>query len=229
MSEVGLYLFFENRFLLGRRQYKLPASEKELVSLLKERLKEGCETGALDLSGFYLKSIRGISSLLGEKCVKKIRELDLSNNEIYAINTRDLEAFVNLEYLDLSFNKIVKIETKAFKPLKNLISLDLGHNKIKKLFPKMFVWQGKLKFLDLSDNKIRYLEKSFFDGLFSSLQKINLADNRIIHIPADLFKRFKRLNELNLKGNLIKIWQRAEGNIREKRPVIERDILTLWW
>lgn len=81
-----------------------------------------------------------------EKNIRKIEELDLSNNLINTV--KKIEKFSNLKCLKLNNNQITNIE--GIKKLKNLQELYLRNNKISEI--KELGNLVKLKHLDLSGN-----------------------------------------------------------------------------
>lgn len=204
------------------------AGETYIANVLNRRIENAKQTGVLDLSKLQLKSLDGISKLLGRNC-KKIRQINLDNNKIEEIKRDDLNKFRNIKALDLSYNKIKKLNKGCFFSLKKLEKLDLSHNEIQNLPPNIFLKQTKLINLDLSDNLIECLNKAWFRHL-RDLEKVNLADNKITRIAPQLFKKNKKLKEIYLGGNKVQMLKAGFGgkdfgkmikNLRVKEEIFD--------
>ena len=101
-------------------------------------------------------------------------------------------AFTNFPYLtslSLSNNKILRLESEAFHGLANLEHLHLAHNKISNLLPDIFWGVGlnssRLS-IDLSNNYICTLPAQLFE-ISPPFQSIRINDNKISCLPEGIF------------------------------------------
>ncbi|KAL7050479.1 hypothetical protein ACKWTF_004095 [Chironomus riparius] len=140
----------------------------------------------------------------GEKT--KLVELDLSYNAIGPLYQNSFAHLPLLTYLDISHNKITEIHQKNFVKQTLLQSLYLDSNKIDKIQPNAFENNLQLRNLDLSVNKIKTFTTALFGTKFGGnrLRKLNLAQNELADIDANLFAILKNLVTLNLSSNKLK-------------------------
>ena len=99
---------------------------------------------------------------------KKLKNLDLSNNNISNINALKSIKFKNLEILDLSNNKISDIDVLEKVSFKGLKELNLNNNKITNINILEKVNFNELKILNLHKNNIsdlKVLDKVKFEKL----------------------------------------------------------------
>lgn len=73
--------------------------------------------------------------------------------DLEVLKSQDFGILNNLRHLDLSNNQISAIETDTFKNLSNLISINLKNNKLSELPTELFKGTS-LKILDLSSNQL---------------------------------------------------------------------------
>lgn len=120
------------------------------------------------------------------KGLTKLRELRLDNNlltDLYYFSFSDL---VNLQTLNLRNNRISVLFPGTFHKLGKLHILDLGGNNIRKLTNMSFEGLRNLSNLYLDGNHIDYISTSFFQTVNSTLQVLDLQNNRICHITMKL-------------------------------------------
>lgn len=124
---------------------------------------------------------------------------------------------LSLESMDLSFNNLTTVREIWFqKFLNSLTSLLLRGNAIDKIESRAFASLYRLTQLDLSQNNIKTLQRSMFpDGLFFLV----LSDNRLSHLPDDLFSKMLNLRRIYLNGNRITtlaypLWSSVWSNSR---------------
>jgi Leucine-rich repeat (LRR) protein len=150
-----------------------------------------------------------------------LQKLDLSHNDLEAVNVTELARLKDLIVLDLSHNllpgmaaivhyqmKVLdlshnNISSVGFLHLEGLLSLEvllLAHNRILNLPPNSFAGSPLLKSLDLRSNKIVSLEPGCLDQL-STLEELVLTKNKLSSIPKGLFEHMKNLHTLELNKN----------------------------
>ena len=105
-------------------------------------------------------------------------QLSAKNSSLMTISKNDLNKLKKLRTLDLSENEIKTIEPEAFSDLVSLEELDLSNNQIEIINDNDVSSLTKLKSLDLNGNKIHYIHPEALAKL-KQLVKINLEGNRL--------------------------------------------------
>ncbi|XP_062702607.1 leucine-rich repeat-containing protein 49-like isoform X2 [Aedes albopictus] len=100
--------------------------------------------------------------------LKKMKRLELNDNQIQTVLLDQLNGLDNLETLDLFSNKIKHIYNHGSVSLPSLTSLSLEHN--------------RLKHIDVCSWNM------------TSLFDLNLVDNELTHFAINHFRKLKRLN-----------------------------------
>jgi ABC-type dipeptide/oligopeptide/nickel transport system ATPase component len=125
--------------------------------------------------------------------------LNLSNNGIEKIV--NISALKKLQELNLSNNNISEIQFWSFHdsvPLKRIFILDLSQNRISKIGG--LVELTGLRVLDLSGNLIKDI--SCVPSTFKEMERLILRDNCISKIPSiDEFLKMKHFHNLDIDGN----------------------------
>lgn len=141
-----------------------------------------------------IKEINFESFPISKVLSAQITEVNLSFNQIETIPKELFENLPNLQTFSAFFNKITEIPSEISN-CQNLTNLNISHNPIKKLpkLPDSLVkltasncqiesidetLPKRLKFIDLSGNNLQ----SFTS--FSSIQFLNLSQNKIAKMPA---------------------------------------------
>jgi Leucine-rich repeat (LRR) protein len=197
---------------------------------------------------YDLPKLKGIfnasDNLLNEispdiKNLKNIKILDLSNNLLDQVPEEELGALYSLEELYLQYNKLDRFEcSSGGSP--SLLVLDLSNNELSKV---LFYGMSSLNILNLSNNRLMsYLKTDLnFEGLLSlkelnlsknnlnalidnrlmvlnSLEKLNLSENRIYHIPVQLKDLpilkaldLSNMDKRDLYGTILHIQSNTEG------------------
>ncbi|XP_017040029.1 insulin-like growth factor-binding protein complex acid labile subunit [Drosophila ficusphila] len=119
----------------------------------------------------------------------------------------------NVEALFLSWNELSSdaLSPELFRgPFRNtryepigLRDLDLSHNRIARLDRKLFEHTPNLTKLNLSYNKLSVLDEATAAaiGSVTTLQRLELAHNGLMSLPAGLFTNLKRIRILDISGN----------------------------
>jgi Leucine-rich repeat (LRR) protein len=119
----------------------------------------------------------------------------------------------NLRQLDLSFNIITKW-VMPIGGLQNVTHLDLSENYCDEANPKFFSLFNSMTHLNLSGNFLGHSLSSerkignasrMFDGM-PHLTVLDLSNNKIAHLPKDIFMALNNLTNLNLSGNVLEQW-----------------------
>jgi len=152
--------------------------------------------------------------------------IDLSRNTIRRVNR---DAFYNLRLIDidLSYNEIEFIDPDAFQHVATLRTVLLNHNNLVEVPSELLRNIILLNKLDLDYNLLETLPPGAFDGLYVEdlslasniigsvdprafegsliINSINLAKNRIEHIPNNTFnyRELSKLSHLSLSYNIL--------------------------
>lgn len=118
-----------------------------------------------------------------------IHTLDLSSNGMSKITESQLFTSQTMEVLRLNKNNITSIEIDALN-LPQLTELDLSDNRLEVLDPEIFKRTKKLEYLNLASNKLVHLPHMMFHHL-SELNKLVLDFNNVGQSlnDVDLFQR----------------------------------------
>ncbi|XP_070502986.1 leucine-rich repeat-containing protein 70-like [Chironomus tepperi] len=133
-----------------------------------------------------------------------LETLDISNNALETLGTKNFITQENLRKLFLQRNVIKKLNKETFKGMNKLEVLDLGYNQISDIDPLSFSDLTRLTFLDLTNNSLISIENGVFQNL-GNLHTLLLTNNQLLSIShAENFEYLRRLQTLDLSGNLIK-------------------------
>lgn len=170
--------------------------ERETLSLVTKLL-------YLDLS---YNSLQKIPNEI--KQLRRLKYLDLSDNDITYIDTDDLSGLTNLQTLLLT-NSLRGISYGAFSFSYHLTSLLISGSNLSQNNSscfEIFPWFGEMRHpfplteLDLSHANIECLTNDTFKGL-AFLERLNLNHNQIYSLPYDLIHNMTMLVELNFASN----------------------------
>lgn len=139
----------------------------------------------------------------GFATLRRLRVLQVNNNEISMIGDKALSGLKNLQILNLSSNKLVALPSELFAEQADSIQeVYLQNNSISVLSPKLFSNLEQLQALDLSYNQITstWIDRSTFVGLIR-LVLLNLSHNKLTQLDAEIFTDLYTLQILNLRYN----------------------------
>lgn len=131
--------------------------------------------------------------------------LSLTNNKLSRIRSstfRQVSSTETLERLMLSNNRLTTIDKYSFEMLSSLAYLTLEHNYLTRLSYKVFEGLG-LSLLELRINN-NFLSQIEIKSLWK-LETLNLANNELTRIEANMFVDLVSLVDLNLSGNNLKL------------------------
>ncbi|GFY78437.1 lutropin-choriogonadotropic hormone receptor [Trichonephila inaurata madagascariensis] len=123
-----------------------------------------------------------------------LRSLSFKSNLLTQIPK--IESCLELKLLDLSYNNILAIEDNSFKNQANLIDLFLSHNSITEIRMESFKGLLKLQVLDLENNKIVKIHEEAFVH-FKDLRDLNLAANKFSRLPTKGLQNVRQLKTFN--------------------------------
>ncbi|XP_049586178.1 trophoblast glycoprotein isoform X1 [Syngnathus scovelli] len=162
-------------------------------------------------SKFLVITGNNISSIKNDSFPSRLdllTDLDLSDNEMEAVEEMVFHNLPNMECLDLSNNKIQTFSKKAFPDDNKLQVLNLSrsfynHSSVSGLLnvlenDKLL----QLTVLDLSDNDLVLLPDDSFTNL-SNLVNLSLQNTSIISVPKGILK-VPRLQDLDLSHNSLR-------------------------
>uniref|UniRef100_A0A5S6QTS3 Ig-like domain-containing protein n=1 Tax=Trichuris muris TaxID=70415 RepID=A0A5S6QTS3_TRIMR len=191
--------FQHNRFSVLRKDEFI--SFPNVVSLwLDENQIEHIDQEAfrlLNLRSLYLRSNR--ITFVSEavfRFMPSLERLDLSNNFIFALRSRNFFYCIGLKHLDLSGNDIYDIDEKAFAPLSNLVDLNLADNALTRL-PTEALKGFKWRKLIFDGNPLSSLPVDIFNNVqVQSLSMNRLTDLAVV--PKEAFRGIKKVRHLTM-------------------------------
>uniref|UniRef100_A0A8D8XC32 Protein toll n=1 Tax=Cacopsylla melanoneura TaxID=428564 RepID=A0A8D8XC32_9HEMI len=131
-------------------------------------------------------------------------ELDISDNNISALEPGVFQHLIGLEYLHLSNNKITTLDQDIYKNLTSLTLLAIDNNRLFNLTYDVFTnLPINLISLNISSNNISVLPSGVFDKL-SNLKKLDISNNNISVLPNRVFDHLGMMNEIWANGNTFK-------------------------
>lgn len=163
----------------------------------------------LDLSNLKLTSLEGIEQLENAHLITKI---DISFNNLCAIDRNSLSLFENVHSINLSNNFFIEIP-ENIPQLPNLEHLDIRNNQLNELSTLLFSNFSKLKNLYLSGNNLSV------DALLSLPESIRQLPSVIELIEALELTKKKNAdieNALEITTNLLKQIELSETKKRKK-------------
>ncbi|KAL9700263.1 hypothetical protein quinque_003704 [Culex quinquefasciatus] len=133
--------------------------------------------------------------------MRRLKELSLSDNNLDDLDDSVFQAISStLERLYLANNKFATIRAAVLN-LESLQHLDLSDNYFKSLPNDAFIHLKRLESINLNDNALSAIPEAL-RGL-TSLDDLELADNRIMQIDTHILSTLTRLEELDLSQNFI--------------------------
>ncbi|XP_020800152.1 nyctalopin [Drosophila serrata] len=132
----------------------------------------------------------------------KLEILDLSQNIIETLGSKNFEYQSELRTLNLSRNLVSSLHKHAFKGLTNLLLLDLSFNRIETVHPTALSDLASLVELDLTNNNIVSMEDNSFKGM-PTLEVLVFRNNRLLDVPASNLWHLHALKSLDMSDNLV--------------------------
>ncbi|XP_068150831.1 leucine-rich repeat-containing G-protein coupled receptor 5 [Drosophila tropicalis] len=138
----------------------------------------------------------GIQEVPSNLCrqTPRLKSLELKTNSLKRIP--NLSSCRDLRLLDLSSNQIDALQGKPFHGLKQLHDLLLSYNRIKAIPQDAFQGIPKLQLLDLEGNEIAFIHKEAFAS-FTALEDLNLGNNIFPELPEAGLRALLHLKTFN--------------------------------
>ncbi|KAK9496756.1 hypothetical protein O3M35_013038 [Rhynocoris fuscipes] len=158
----------------------------------------------LDLSDNLLDKIsyKQLSSI-----GSSLHTVDLSYNRITTLYDSSSSTKLILDTISLDYNLIRQLETNSMNNFQRVNRTSFKGNPLEEIQPNAF--RGcRIVELILSDCRLNSIDPESFNGLESSLQKLDLTGNNITTFDYTFVKNFTYLRNLHLKHNYLKdfIW-----------------------
>lgn len=110
----------------------------------------------------------------------------------------------SVEVLDLSNNNIFALQRAVFRPLQNAVIIDVSENKINQInLDAFYGLQGHLRMLNLSSNLLGEIRSHTFNSL-TELWVLDLSKNHIGVLGFQAFSGLPNLRRLFLTGNSLR-------------------------
>ncbi|XP_020712593.1 uncharacterized protein LOC101455554 [Ceratitis capitata] len=132
----------------------------------------------------------------------KLEVLDLSQNIIETLGSKNFEYQKDMRTLNLSRNSVSALQKDAFRGLTNLLVLDLSYNRIEVAHPSALSNLTSLIKLDLTNNNIVSLEDNCFHNMIS-MEILIFKNNQLLDVPSNNLQHLHALKSLDLSDNLV--------------------------
>ncbi|KAM0254800.1 hypothetical protein ACHAQJ_006399 [Trichoderma viride] len=137
---------------------------------------------------------------LGFQKAQKINYVDLSGRNLVTIPISLYLKANDIISLNLSRNLSLDVPRDFIQSCKNLRDIKFNNNEARKL-PLSLGRAARLTYLDASNNRLEQLDHAELNAL-SGLLKMNLANNRLSHLPP-YFGAYQSLRSLNISSNFL--------------------------
>ncbi|KZS07310.1 chaoptin [Daphnia magna] len=134
--------------------------------------------------------------------LKQLKRIDLSDNDLKALDDFIFKGCDRLQELRLERNSLTRVPTGTLKEVKTLQRLNLEHNNIGAIGNEAFALQTSLRSLNMSHNVIANIDMTALKGL-SQLQKMDLSFNKISRLSERLFQDVPVLQDVDLSNNFL--------------------------
>jgi slit protein 2 len=95
----------------------------------------------------------------------RLRNLDLSNNQIYVLNSAVFSKLKGIYQLNLSKNQLLNIDARVFTLMVNVCFLDVSYNKIEAIDKSAFMDLRELLSVYLFNNPISVAQPKYVKSL----------------------------------------------------------------
>ncbi|KAL2165456.1 hypothetical protein VTH06DRAFT_754 [Thermothelomyces fergusii] len=132
--------------------------------------------------------------------MQRFSHVDLSGRNLSAIPVVLYSRAPEIISLNLSRNLSLDVPRDFIQSCTSLRDIKYTNNEARRLPPSLS-WAKKLTFLDVSNNRLDQLEHADL-GELTGLLKLNLANNRLGHLPP-YFGAYSMLRTLNISSNFL--------------------------
>ncbi|XP_069676782.1 protein artichoke [Periplaneta americana] len=165
-----------------------------------QSLEEGSLNGLARLESLDLHDNRLLN--LDDRCLRDVRQLkhlNLHGNRLERLGAQHLQENMHLTQLDLSHNQLNTIEHNALASNRELQELDASNNALTDL-PDALQSLTSLQLLDLTNNRLKALIPTTL-GNMKALSELRLARNKLKQLQEDAFHGLPQLELLDLDSN----------------------------
>ncbi|XP_055631978.1 chaoptin [Toxorhynchites rutilus septentrionalis] len=163
--------------------------------------------------GEYVSELRLANNLLGDnlnpifsttelQALKNVKILDISFNQIMALDEGIFLGCRKLQEIQLDGNKLSTVPATSFKDLPSLRIISLRNNFIENISSDSFAFANKIDRIDLRYNRIHSLKPNAFSNL-QTMKELLLAGNLINSVDERAFMGSDAIQKLDLSDNLI--------------------------
>ncbi|XP_053205855.1 chaoptin-like [Panonychus citri] len=155
---------------------------------------------SLDLS---YNQLRALDSNIF-KGLKNLTQLNLNGNQFTTIPYPSLSSLRTLKVLGLASNRLTELTIHSFPPSlsSSLRTLNLTGNRLTNLATGSLSHLTQLTDLYLAHNQLTHLKPSSMEGL-TSLETLDLSSNLLDNVPTETLNGLRKLRKLYLGSNLI--------------------------
>jgi Leucine-rich repeat (LRR) protein len=135
---------------------------------------------------------------------QKLENMYLHSNRLTTLTAQTFYGLGNVKFLSLRDNWLNSdhVSARAFGGMKSITVLLLDHNSLVKVHPYLFEDQVTLKSLDISYNVVTGISRhAFHGGMATTIERINIRNNRIDVMPQDTFHGLDILSVLDMQAN----------------------------
>lgn len=155
---------------------------------------------------------------LGLSNAPRLNYVDLTGRNLITIPISLYLNATDIISLNLSRNLSLDVPRDFIQACKQLRDIKFTNNEARKL-PASLSRAAKLTYLDVSNNRVEQLEHAELDTL-TGLLRMNLANNRLAHIPS-YFGAYQVLRNLNISSNFLNEFPEF---LCELRSLVELDL-----
>ncbi|XP_065339590.1 protein artichoke [Cloeon dipterum] len=182
LSENELSYLFPSSFSSHPNLVRMQVQNNKFTFFPTELLSGLRRLEYIDLSNNQLSSV----DELNFASLPRLRSVVLKDNKIEHFSEGAFRNSSQIQFIDVSGNKLNRIEERTFEGLNRLV-LNLDDNQLNDL-PETLFDRSKVQILEeigLSANKFEMAPLAALQRQYFYLNKVNLASNNIMNLPAD--------------------------------------------
>lgn len=177
--------------------------------------------GSLQVLDLSYNDLDAIDALAFSQ-LSALQELYLQGNSIAAIADRGFHGLSALAVLNAASNRLVNLAPELFSDSRELRELYLHNNTVQVLAPGLFNDLSRLLVLDVSDNRLtdEWVNAGTFAGL-GRLVLLSVSNNNVTELDAAVFRDLRRLRSLRLDNNGIgSLPENVFGSLADLRTLV---------